>query len=132
MPSQNSVKTEGLQINCIVKGFIWSLIITIFLSILASLLLQFTSLSETLLSGFSAFIFVVSMFLGAVIGARAAGGMGLIHGLAVTLLYWALLFIISLIWGLEPFSFLHMLKRFVLSLATGIVGGIIGIGLSQK
>ena len=132
MPSKNSIKAEGFQISCITKGFLWSLIVTTLLSLVVSLLLQFTSLSESLLPGFSTFIFLVSMLLGAVIGSRAAGCMGLVHGVSIAMLYWLLILIISLIWGLESLAFLQILKRFALTLAAGIVGGIIGIGLSDK
>ena len=132
MPSKNSVKTEGFQIRCITKGFLWSLIITTLLSLLVSLLLHFTPLSEGLLPGFSTFIFLISMFLGAVIGSRAAGCMGLLHGVSISMLYWLLILVISLIWGLESLVFLQVLKRLAFTLAAGIAGGIIGIGLAEK
>ena len=132
MPSKNPVKTEGFQIRCITKGFLWSLIITVLLCLLVSLLLHFSPLSESLLPGFSTFIFLISMFLGAVIGARAAGCMGLVHGVSISMLYWLLILIISLVWGLESFVFLQILKKLALTLAAGITGGTIGIGLAEK
>lgn len=128
----NKLTLEGLQLNAVIRGFIWALVITIILGIVFSLLLQYTSLSEGLLSSYSSFIFFISMFIGATIGARAAGRKGLIHGLLITLFYWLITLIIGLIWNPEAFSALFILKRLGYTLAAGILGGIIGIGLSSK
>ena len=132
MSALNIDKNEGFQINCIAKGFLCSLIITILLSLIISLFLQFTSLSESLLPVFAIFIFLISVFLGAVISARAAGCLGLFHGLTVAVLYWLLLLLITQIGGLGAFTFLAVLKRLALTLGAGLLGGIIGIGLTEK
>lgn len=81
--------------------------------------------------GFSTFIFLISMLLGAVIGARAAGCLGLLHGLCIAVLYWLLLSAITLLWGLVPFDWPHLALRFVFALIAGAIGGIIGIGLAD-
>jgi putative membrane protein (TIGR04086 family) len=123
---------EGLQFRSVIKGIIWSLIITIVLGLIISLILQFTSLSENLLTSFSTFIFFVSMFLGATIGARAAGSKGLIHGLAISFTYFVLLIIIGLVWNPAGFSLYVLGKKFAFSFAAGALGGIIGIGLASR
>lgn len=123
---------EGLQFNAIVRGFIWALIITIILAVLFSLLLQYTSLSERLLSSYSTFIFFISMFLGATIGARAAGRKGLFHGLLITLLFWLITLVIGIIWNPEGLSLLFVLKRLGYTLIAGVLGGVTGIGFSGK
>ncbi len=129
---ENYHSGEGFQFRFVIKGVMWSLIITILLSLIISLILQFTSLSENLLSSFSTFIFFVSMFLGATIGARAAGAKGLIHGLAISLTYFLLLIIIGLVWNPAGLSFYLLSKKLAFSFAAGALGGIIGIGLASR
>ena len=123
---------EGLQFRSVIKGIIWSLIITILLGLIISLILHFTALSENLLSSFSTFIFFISMFLGATIGARTAGSKGLIHGLYISISYFVLLIIIGLIWDPSGFSLFNLGKKFVFSFIAGALGGIIGIGLASR
>lgn len=123
---------EGLQIICVLKGIFWASVITIFLNLIVSFLLQYTSLSEGLLPEFSTFIFFISMLLGATIGARSAGKKGLLHGLSVSTVYLILLLLIGLIFIPDAISISYLLKRVGYSLLSGILGGFIGIGLSAK
>jgi len=124
--------SAGFQIASVATGLCWALVITILLGIAVSLLLQFTPLSETLLQNFSAFIFFISMFLGATIGARSAGGKGLLHGLCVSALYLLLVLITGLIWTPETFTLTGLLKRAGSALLAGILGGFAGVGLAAK
>lgn len=123
---------DGLQLSAIIRGFIWSLVFTIVLGIIFSLLLQYTSLSERLLSSYSTFIFFISMFFGATIGSRAAGRKGLIHGVLITFIFWLITVVIGLIWNPDVFSIFFIVKRLGLTLLAGMLGGITGIGLSGK
>ena len=120
------------KVGAAIRGLIWALVITIFLGIVVSLLLQYTALSESLLNNFSTFIFFISMFLGATIGARFAGCKGLLHGLSVSLVYLILIVAIGLIWNPDTFTAGLILKRTAYSLVSGLLGGIVGIGLSAK
>ncbi len=128
----NKTPSTSLQINSIFKGVVWALIITIMLGVLLSLILQYTPLSEGLLSGFSIFIFFISMLLGALIAAHSAGCKGLFHGLSTSLLYFVLMIAAGLLCVPTAISLGFALKRFSLCLVSGVVGGIIGIGLSTK
>ena len=123
---------ESFKAGAVIRGLIWALLITILLGIFVSLLLQYTALPENLLNSFSTFIFFISMFLGATIGARSAGYKGLLHGLSVSLIYLVFIVAIGLIWSPESFSAGLLLKRIAYSLVSGVLGGIIGIGLSSK
>ena len=130
--TDNSVSSEGYQISSVIRGLIWALVLTIILGVLISLLLQFTSLSESLLGSYSTFIFFISMLVGSTIGSRAAGSKGLWHGLSITLLYWLLTLIIGLIWNPGALTLIFLAKRLGLTLTAGVLGGVIGIGLSEK
>lgn len=115
----------------ILKGLTWSLIITIILGIIVTLILQFTSLSENYLTNLSTFIFFVSMLLGSTLAARSAGNKGLWHGLSVSIIYLALTLIIGFIWIPDFFSVYLILKRLAFTFASGVLGGIIGVGLAK-
>jgi len=130
--THSSPSGDTFKVGAVIKGLIWALVITIFLGIVISLLLQYTALSEGLLNSFSTFIFFISMFIGATIGARCAGCKGLLHGLSISLVYLILIVAIGLIWSPETFSAGLLLKRAAYSLASGLLGGIVGIGLSAR
>lgn len=124
--------TGEFKPGAMIKGLIWALVITIFLGIVVSLLLQHTALSESLLNNFSTFIFFISMFLGATIGARIAGSKGLFHGLSVSMVYLILIVVTGLLWSPDTFTAGLVLKRTAYALVSGLLGGIVGIGLSAK
>lgn len=128
---QQTINAEGFKVSSVLKGFIWSLVSTLILGILFSLLLQFTSLSEGMLDSYAIFIFFISMLIGSTIGARSAGSKGLWHGLSITLLYFVLTLFIGLIWSIESLSLIFLAKRIAAAIVAGILGGIIGIGLSK-
>lgn len=123
---------EDFQISCALKGLLWSFIITIVLAIISGLLLQYSPLSENLLSGFSTFIFFISMFLGSTIAARAAERKGLQYGTAVSLTYFILTLIIGLLLDSSLITFNFILKRTALTASSALLGGIIGVGLVTK
>lgn len=127
----NQLLSAGFQLRSVIRGLVWALAVTILLGLIISLLLQFTSLTEGLLGSYSTFIFFLSMLFGATIGARTAGNKGLLHGLSITLLYWIITVIIGVIWNSESLTLLFIAKRFGLCLLAGVLGGIIGIGLSK-
>lgn len=123
---------EGFQFSCVTKGLIFAFLLTIILCIVISMLLQYTPLSEGLMPNFASFVFFISMLAGAIIGARSAGCKGLFHGLSVTLIYLAIIFVIGLISNPDTFTFLHIIKRIGYSVLSGVLGGFIGIGLATK
>lgn len=129
---KNFPRDEGFQLLAVIKGITWALIITIILGVILSILLQFTSLSETHLTSFATFIFFISMLLGATISARYAKCKGLYHGLAVSLAYLILTIAIGLIWIPEVFTWGLILKRTAFTIISGALGGIIGIGLATS
>lgn len=122
---------EGYQLNAIIRGLFWALLVTIILGIIISVLLQYTSLSEGLLGSYSTFIFFISMLSGSAIGAKAAGSKGLLHGLSISLLYWILTLLIGIIWNPEALTLIFLAKRLAFTLGAGVFGGIIGIGLAK-
>jgi len=120
---------EGIQFSCVSKGLLWSIIITFFLGFFCSLLLQYTRLSESLLSGFATFIFFISMFLGSTIAAYQAGHKGLFYSTMASFSYFLLMLMLCLLLDFSLLSFSLLWKKTLLTIASGLLGGIIGIGL---
>lgn len=127
--NENLTTLEGIQVSCIFKGLFWSLIITFILSIFFSILLQYTSFSESLMSGFSTFIFFISMFLGSTLAAFSAGHKGLLYSTTVSFTYFFLILLLGLFCSFSAISLALILKKGLLTIASSLLGGIIGIGL---
>jgi len=120
-----------IKINSILRGFTWALLISVILSLIITLLLHFTALSETLLPSFATLIFFLSILLGSTISAKHAGNRGLIHGLLVGILYFSFSIILSLLISTDPFSWFLFAKKIAYTFIGGALGGIIGIGLAN-
>ncbi len=120
---------QGIQYSCIFKGLLCSIFIMIFLGIFFSLLLQYTPLSENLLSAFSTFIFFISMFLGSTIAAYDAGHKGLLYSATVSFSFFFLLLFLGLFLNSTLITFPLIMKRTLLTVASSFLGGLIGIGL---
>lgn len=123
---------EGFRFSCVLKGLLSSFILAVFLSMLVSLLLHLTSLSEGLLRNFSIFIYFISILAGSIIGAYSAGCKGLLHALSVSILYFLVILLIGSIWDTSTLTLAHTFTRIGFALVSGILGGFIGIGLSAK
>jgi putative membrane protein (TIGR04086 family) len=116
----------------VIRGFTWALVISVISSLLITLLLHFTSISEAFLPSFATLIFFLSILLGSTISARNAGNRGLIHGLLVGLSYLLFSLILGLVFSNDPFSWLLFVKKITYTLIGGSLGGIIGIGLTNN
>ncbi|MGI6587711.1 MAG: TIGR04086 family membrane protein [Peptococcia bacterium] len=120
---------ESFQVSSFLKGLLWSITITIILSILFGLFLQYTPLSESLLPGISTFIFFISMFLGSTIAAYTAGHKGLLYSTAVSFTYFFLTLLICFFPASSLLTFSLLLKKTIITITSSLLGGIIGIGL---
>lgn len=129
--SDNLTPSENFQIYYVWRGLLWCIMFTVVLGFLSSLFLQYTPLSETLLPGLSTLIFFISMLLGSTIAARAAGRRGLIYGTATSISY----FLLTLAFGIAVdhsiFTLAFFFKKLSLTAVSGILGGIIGVGMNS-
>lgn len=127
--SEKLLSLENFQISCVFKGLLWSILITIVLSVIFGLLLQYTPLSESLLAGFSTFVFFISMFLGSTIAAYNAGHKGLLYSATVSFAYFFLTLLLCLFLDSSLLTFFLILKKTIFTIVSSLLGGIIGIGL---
>lgn len=121
-----------IKFSSVLRGFTWALIISVVLSLIITLLLHFTAISETLLPSFATLIFFLSILLGSTICAKHAGNRGLFHGLLVGAFYLIFSLILSLLISTNPFSWFLLAKKIAYTFIAGALGGIIGIGLNNN
>jgi len=121
-----------INFSSVLRGLAWALIISVLLSLLISLILHFTSISEAFLPSFATLIFFLSILLGSTICARHAGHKGLFHGLWVALIYFLISLILSVFFSAGPFSWAVFAKKIAYTILAGVLGGIIGIGLTNN
>lgn len=109
----------------VLKGIIMATILALILSLVFGFMLSFTALPESALS--LNIIFMVSVFIPALIIAHHAGTKGLYHGLGIGLGFVILLLILTAVFIPDHPSWLKLGEKTILALLAGGVGGIIGV-----
>lgn len=123
---------EGIKGRAIAKGLLSAFIISIFLSIIITLSLYLTPLSESYLPALASLIFFISILLGSTISAKITGSKGLIHGLGVGISYLLIALLIGVFVANDVFSGGMFIKKVVYTLLGSGLGGIIGVSLSNN
>lgn len=117
------------KIRYLLKGLLLSIIITIALLILISVLLKFTSLSESKLPHLNNVTMIISIVVSGIYVAFKIKENGWLNGAIVGIMYSLVIIFLSLIFVKENNSVMFIMTRIVLSTVTGIIGGMIGINL---
>lgn len=111
------------------KGLIASFIFTLLLFFLFSVVLRFSSMSDTIIPGMVLLISIISILCGATICTKNASNQGWLWGSSVGASYALILYIISSL-TLTGFSFpITTFYLFLGYIAIGAIGGIIGINI---
>ncbi|MEW6726316.1 TIGR04086 family membrane protein [Desulforudis sp. 1088] len=129
MPFKNEIpKASSLSWPAVGRGILVAVSTMLILAVLATLIFYVSNLSERFLPWTAAFI----LFLGAVTGgwsaACRAGGKGLIHGSAVGVGLFLVLWIVAAFAVTGPLSLLGLAGKLVVTLTGGALGGILGVG----
>lgn len=123
---------EGIQGRSILKGALGAILISIFLSLIFTLSLHFTSLSESYIPALASLIFFISILLGSTISSKIAGSKGLFHGIGVGITYLLFALIVGFFVAGDAFSALVFIKKILYALLASGLGGVIGVGLSHN
>lgn len=115
----------------VVKGVIVALIITIIGSSISGVIYQVTALAEKTMPLTATILFYLSIFLGSVYTARVAGCMGLLHGVAVAVVFIFIGMVIAKVFLHTGVTSITLLQKGLLSLLAGAAGGVLGVGLSR-
>lgn len=113
------------------KGLFLSGTVAVTLGSLVAALVYITPLRETLLDPLANLILILSVFVGGSYVAKTRGTRGLTAGVTVGLLFFVIMFILSLIFCSSPLNFKPFLKDLATCIIAGGLGGILGIGLSN-
>lgn len=118
---------KNLALKKILIGTSVSLMLSIILLLLLTLAVYFGDFADSTVSGLVLFISGLSVVCGAFILARNIAGGGLINGLMLGILYFLVLLGVSAcVKGSVAFD-LQNLTRLVIILASGMLGGVVGI-----
>lgn len=114
-----------LSFRPILRGIVYALITALILSGIIGILTSLSNIPASEL--INNCIFAVSILFGALIAARAAGTKGLYYGAAVGLGVVLIIMLISAVMLPNPFSWTGIALKTLYALASGIIGGIIGV-----
>lgn len=130
----SSINTRDLgssfNIGAVLKGTILTLAVSLLLSVGTGVVYHVSSLTEQTLPWLTGVILAVSAFSGSMAAGRQAGSKGLYHGLATGLLFFLALWLLAGLF-LPGQAGMSMFFKFLLTLGTGTLGGIIGVGLTE-
>jgi len=113
------------------KGLGISILIGVVLCILASTLVYFTGLKETVLNPIGKVVLLISVFSGGCVVSRAYGNKGLVRGISLGIMFFILMLITTLIANPSHIYFKGFLYTLSACIISGGLGGILGIGLSE-
>lgn len=131
MALNSEVSAAGnLNLPAIGKGVGVTLTLAVLTCLLAGAFLYFSSASEKFLPWVAAGILLLSVLAGSILTAKQAGNKGLLHGAAVGLVSFILLWVIALIALPGPLAVVGILEKFLILLAGGALGGALGVALS--
>lgn len=117
----------NLWIYC--RGLIRGYILSLLLFLVSGMLIAFTMLGEGIISAVASGILILSVAYAAIYCAAKIGSKGWFHGALVGLVYILIMLLFSKIF-LSEFSLdKYVSYKVLISIATGVVGGMIGINI---
>lgn len=123
-------KTGDGYFKQILKGDLVAIIFTILMLLIFSVVLTYTSISESIIPQTIIVITAISILLGSSIGTMKLKTKGLISGVLVAFIYILAIYILSSVIN-GDFSFnMYSLIMFISSLLCGMIGGIIGVNVN--
>lgn len=117
---------QNTKIIYLLKGLLFSYIITAFTILLLSFLMLKLNLPSAVISGGINFIYILSAFTGGFYIGKKVEQKKFLWGLVMGILYFIVLMIVSLIIGrVTPYSMVSIFTVFIISSLSGMLGGMI-------
>ncbi len=114
---------------CLLKGLVVSCIITLGLILIVAIILTYTTLKESNILLLNTIIMVISIATGAIYLTMKIGEKGWLNGGIIGATYYLIILLLG-ISVLKNYSFgMYTASKFIISLVTGVIGGMIGINL---
>jgi putative membrane protein (TIGR04086 family) len=121
----------NFDITALFRGLLVALSSTVVLILALAMLLQYTSVKESILPAAGVLVIVLSNLVGGFTAGRRAGNRGIWHGLGVGLAFACTTLIITLGFFSNSFTWAGYMMKSFMSAACGIMGGILGVGYSR-
>ena len=122
-----NISENGNNIKRIIKGSIFSIVITLIGLLVYSIILSYTSVSESTMPATIIIITAVSILIGSTISTSNIKKDGIVNGILVGIIYIAIIYLIS---SIVTGNFLLNTNSIIMVIAstlTGALGGIIGV-----
>lgn len=128
----NNIKIENAtdaRLAKILKGLIFSFIITLISIFLFAVILTYTNISEKTIPVFITILTFSSILIGTIIGTRNIRKNGMLNGAIIGTGYVILLYLISSILNTGFIFNIYTILMMITGIISGIIGGIIGINI---
>ncbi len=114
------------------KAMLWASGLTVAVLLLASLLLTYTPVSESLIPAIAILTAVLSAVVAGLVASRSVKSRGWFTGMLAGILYSIILYLFSFL-ASDGFHFsAYIIVMSVISMFAGAIGGILGINLPNK
>lgn len=122
-----NISENGNNIKKVIKGSAFSIIITLIGLLIYSIILRYTSVSESTIPTIVIIITAISVLIGSTISTSNIKKNGIINGMFVGLIYIAIIYLLSSIVTGNFLLNITSIIMIITSVLTGALGGIIGV-----
>ena len=122
-----NMSENGNNIKKVIKGSAFSIIITLIGLLVYSIILSYTSVSESTIPTIVIIITAISILIGSTISTSNIKKNGIINGMFVGLIYIAIIYLLSSIVTGNFLLNITSIIMIITSVLTGALGGIIGV-----
>lgn len=127
MNMSENISENGNNIKRIIKGSVFSIVITLIGLLVYSIILSYTSISESTMPATIIIITAVSILIGSTISTSNIKKNGIVNGVLVGIIYIAIIYLISSIVTGNFLLNTNSIIMVIASVLTGALGGIIGV-----
>lgn len=122
-----NISENGNNIKKVIKGSAFSIIITLIGLLVYSIILSYTSVSESTMPTIVIIITAISILIGSTISTSNIKKNGIINGMFVGLIYIVIIYLLSSIVTGNFLLNITSIIMIITSVLTGALGGIIGV-----
>lgn len=122
-----NISENGNNIKKVIKGSAFSIIITLIGLLVYSIILSYTSVSESTIPTIVIIITAISILIGSTISTSNIKKNGIINGMLVGLIYITVIYLLSSIVTGNFLLNITSIIMIITSVLTGALGGIIGV-----
>ncbi len=114
---------------CLLKSLVLSYIVTLGLVLIMAIMLTYTPLKEKSIPLLNTITMMISIITGAIYLTLKIGEKGWLNGGIVGVVYYLILLLINIIFIKNHSIDIYTTSKIIISLVTGVIGGMIGINL---